>query len=80
MTRVATTGCFAGQFFGDRDGWATDPAMTFHSAEQVAQLFEVFDIELFCEREFDDTGIAGVRGPKHWHACDVVARRTALLC
>jgi hypothetical protein len=51
--------------------------MTFHSAEQVAQLFEVFDIELFCEREFDDTGIAGVRGPKHWHACDVVARRTA---
>jgi len=66
-------GRFAGQLFGVRDSWASQPEMNFHTAEQVNQLFaRGFVVEFVEEREED--GGSGA-GPKHWHVFDIVARR-----
>jgi SAM-dependent methyltransferase len=66
-------GRFAGQLFGDRDGWHGDPAMTFQTRAQVETLSRSFDPERFDEEEFD--GKTALGEPKHWHVFQVVARR-----
>ena len=46
--------------------------MSFHSRDQVLRLLD--GMELVAFKEFD--GMApSMRGPKHWHRFDVVARR-----
>lgn len=65
-------GVFAGHFFGPRDAWADSQSMSFHSRDQVLHLLD--GMELVAFKEFD--GMApSMRGPKHWHRFDVVARR-----
>ena len=66
-------GRFAGQFFGDRDSWASIPGRSHHSHEMVLQLLEGFEIELMNVEEKDDA--PEVRNPKHWHMFHVVAKR-----
>lgn len=67
-------GRFAGQFFGPRDSWATDPALTIFSRTQVAALLAAdYETELLLEQEKDGTAYDG--RPKHWHVLHVVARR-----
>lgn len=66
-------GRFAGQFFGINDSWASHPSMTFHSAEQVALLFQKFELDLYIEKEYDAHTLAGM--PKHWHVFHVVAQK-----
>jgi tellurite methyltransferase len=66
-------GYFAGQLFGVRDTWASNPGMTFFTAEQTRDRFAAFDIEHF--EEEDDEGGRSTAGPKHWHIFHVIARK-----
>ena len=65
-------GRFAGHFFGVRDSWAGDPAMTFHTEDQIRALLHGFEFELFDEQ--DEDGLAA-SGPKHWHFFTIIARK-----
>ena len=67
-------GRFAGELFGDRDTWASDPEMTFHDVDAARALFDGLELESFVEEEEDGEAF---EGPKHWHVCHV-ARRTGL--
>jgi SAM-dependent methyltransferase len=66
-------GRFAGQFFGDRDTWASLPGRSHHSRQEVMALLEGFEIEMLRVEEKDDP--PDRRNPKHWQIFHVVARR-----
>lgn len=70
---LAPGGRFAGQLYGDRDEWAGDPSIAFHTAGQVDALLEGFDIEHLREEEDDSVTPRG--RPKHWHIFHIVARK-----
>jgi tellurite methyltransferase len=63
---------FAGELFGDRDTWASDPQMTFFHVEAARRLFDGLELESFVEEEKDDEGW---NEQKHWHVFHVIARR-----
>lgn len=65
-------GIFVGHLFGDRDEWSHHKHMTFHTADEVAALFEGFTVEYL--REIDEKG-KSMQGPKHWHRFDVIAKK-----
>ncbi len=73
VTAIRPGGRFAGQFFGDRDTWASLPGRTHHSREEVLELLKGFDIELLNEEEKDDP--PELRKPKHWQIFHVVAKK-----
>ena len=64
-------GRFAGELFGDRDSWASDPDMTFHDARAAEELLDGLEVEWFEEEEEDGEAFDG---PKHWHVFHVIAR------
>jgi SAM-dependent methyltransferase len=66
-------GRFAGQLFGDRDGWAALPDRTHHTRGRLDGLFERFVLEDLREEERDDKDALG--NPKHWHVYHLVARK-----
>lgn len=77
-------GRFCGQFFGDRDEWASHsgesgrrwgspPASSFHTRDEVLELLGELEVEYF--DEVDEDGATAVGDPKHWHVFHVVARR-----
>lgn len=66
-------GRFSGQLFGDRDGWASEPDMSFQTRREAEDLLRPFDVELFNEIEEDGTTVVG--DPKHWHVFHIVARK-----
>lgn len=66
-------GRFAGQFFGDRDTWASLPGRSHQSREEVLALLAGFDIEMMRVEERDDP--PDLRSPKHWHLFHVVAKK-----
>ncbi|MFO7699364.1 MAG: class I SAM-dependent methyltransferase [Acidimicrobiia bacterium] len=77
-------GRFSGQLFGDRDewasrsraserDWASPPAMSFHSRDDVLSLLEELEVEHL--DEVDEDGTTAVGDPKHWHLFHVVARK-----
>lgn len=68
---IQPRGRFAGTFFGERDGWATEPAMTFHTRSQVEAMLHEFKIEQFVEEDRD--GKTALGDTKHWHTFQVVA-------
>jgi SAM-dependent methyltransferase len=67
-------GRFAGQLFGDRDGWAESPELTFHTRAAVEELLRPLEVERLDEVEEDGTTAIGA--PKHWHVFQIVARKT----
>lgn len=69
---IKTGGRFAGQFFGVNDSWADKKDMTFHTAEQVREMFSGFEIESFHEQDEDGEATTG---PKHWHVFTVIAKK-----
>jgi tellurite methyltransferase len=73
VAAVRPGGRFAGQFFGDRDDWASLPGRTHHSRDEVMKLLEDFEIEMIREEERDDP--PELRSPKHWQIFHVVARK-----
>lgn len=66
-------GVFVGQLFGDRDGWASDSNMTFHTSDQVKELLDGLEVMEFKEEEKDGTTAAGEQ--KHWHVFHLLARK-----
>lgn len=66
-------GRFAGQFFGERDGWAGLPDRSHHTRMQVERLLEAFTIDQLQEVENYETGVTGE--VKNWHIFHVVARK-----
>lgn len=70
---LPTGGRFSGQLFGVRDGWASDPELTFVARSQVEELLQGFTPERLDEVEQD--GMTATGRPKHWHLFHVVARR-----
>ena len=73
VAAIRPGGRFAGQFFGDRDSWASRTDRTHHSLDEVHELLTGFDIEMLRIEERDDP--PDVREPKHWHLFHVVARK-----
>ncbi len=70
---IRTGGRFAGQFFGDRDTWASLPGRTHHSRREVMKLLKGFEIEMMKVEERDDP--PDLRSPKHWQMFHVVAKK-----
>jgi SAM-dependent methyltransferase len=66
-------GRFAGQLYGERDGWAGDPGMTHLSRAAVEDLLGDLVVERLEEDESDAVTPRGK--PKHWHIFHIVARR-----
>ena len=73
VASIAPGGRFAGQLYGDRDEWAGDPSITFHTADEVEALLDGFDIEHLREEEDDSVTPRG--RPKRWHIFHIVARK-----
>ena len=73
VAAIRPGGRFAGQFFGDRDSWASFPGRTHHSRDEVVKLLEGFEIEMMNEEEKDDP--PEMRNPKHWQLFHVVAKK-----
>jgi SAM-dependent methyltransferase len=70
---LAPGGRFSGQLFGDRDSWAGEQEMTFHSRAAAEGLFDGLALERFDEVEED--GQTALGEPKHWHVFHVIAHR-----
>ena len=66
-------GRFAGQLYGDRDGWVGRPGMTHMTRGDAERLLADLEVELFEEEETDSVTPRGK--PKHWHIFHIVARR-----
>jgi SAM-dependent methyltransferase len=66
-------GRFAGQLYGDRDGWAGRPGMTFFTRAEAKALLAPLAVELFREEEEDSVTPRG--SAKHWHIFHIVARK-----
>jgi tellurite methyltransferase len=66
-------GRFSGQLFGDRDGWAADDELNFHTREETEALLVPFEIEQLDEVEED--GRTALGEAKHWHVFHLVVRK-----
>ncbi len=70
---IGTGGRFAGQLFGDRDGWAILEDRTHLSREQALDLFSNYVLESF--REEDRPSSHPGEAHKHWHVFHIIARK-----
>ena len=69
-------GRFCGQFFGERDEWASTPdgvTRTFHTRAEVDEMLAGFEVELLDEVERPGKDAFGQ--PKRWHVFHVVATK-----
>ncbi len=66
-------GRFAGQLYGDRDGWVGKPGVTHLARPAVERLLAALEIEFFEEEETEAPTYRGK--PKHWHIFHIVARK-----
>lgn len=66
-------GVFSGILFGDRDTWATNPEMTFHTRAQAQARLAGLETIKFDEIEEDGETTVGV--PKHWHTFHFIVRK-----
>lgn len=65
-------GVFVGQFFGPKDSWSANKRMTFHTEEQVKNLFKGFTILHFKESKYEGKTALGQN--KFWHVFDIIGR------
>ncbi|MFQ6574248.1 class I SAM-dependent methyltransferase [Pseudomonas sp. UM16] len=72
LSTLEPGGVFAGNLFGDRDDWADRTFMNFHSEAQARALFQGLDLHLFQVHEEDGPCM---RGFKHWHRFDFIAKK-----
>ncbi|WP_165795251.1 class I SAM-dependent methyltransferase [Deinococcus koreensis] len=72
-SRVALGGLLAATFFGQRDGWAAEPEMSFAALEDVPGLLPGFGLEVLEEWE-GETALA-LGGTHRSHLITVIARR-----
>jgi len=66
-------GRFAGQLYGERDGWVGRPGLTHMDRMAAECLLDGLAVELFEEEESD--GVTPRGEPKHWHIFHIVARK-----
>lgn len=69
---LVSGGIFCGQFFGVNDEWNTNSKMTFHTEEQIKELFTDMKILLLDEEEKDGKTALGTQ--KHWHIFHIIAK------
>lgn len=70
---VRSGGRFSGQFFGDRDTWASIPGRSHQTEAQVRAMLGGWEVEHFQIEENDKPDAGGTM--KHWHIFHVVARK-----
>jgi tellurite methyltransferase len=73
---ILPNGRFAGHFFGVNDSWSTDPEKTFHTKEQILNLFSGFELDYFEQVEKVGKTIDGKE--KNWHVFHIVAKKIFL--
>jgi tellurite methyltransferase len=73
VSSLGRGGRFSGQLFGERDGWAEEPALSFQRRVEVEEMLQAFQLERFDEIEED--GKTAIGEPKHWHVFHIVARK-----
>jgi len=73
VTSLRSGSRFAGDFFGERHIWVNNKQMTFHTVEQIRELFQPLEIEFLNEEEGEEP--TALQGIQHWHAFAVVARK-----
>jgi tellurite methyltransferase len=73
VASLRSGGRFSGQLFGDRDGWATQPDMSFQTRQDAENLLRGLEVEHL--EEVEEDGETAVGDPKHWHVFHVVARK-----
>ncbi|MBI1879425.1 MAG: class I SAM-dependent methyltransferase [Chloroflexi bacterium] len=79
ITSIRPGGRFAGQFFGERDSWAGNTGMTFHTRAQIDRLLDGFEVELF--KEIAEDGQTAVGASKYWHVFHIIAcKQGSTLC
>jgi SAM-dependent methyltransferase len=66
-------GRFSAQLYGERDGWAGDPTITFFTRAEVESLLATLEVEFLREEEDDTVTPRGKA--KHWHIFHIVARK-----
>ncbi len=70
---IVPGGRFSGQFFGDRDSWASIKDRSHHTKTQVDAFLVPFEIELLKEEEREGQDCDGTQ--KHWHVFHIVAKK-----
>ncbi len=73
VNSIAPGGRFIGQFFGDRDDWASIAGRSHHRRAELNGLFSEFILEKFEEEERDGTDALDFA--KHWHVFHIIARK-----
>lgn len=67
-------GYFVGCFFGINDQWNKEnKPMTFHTKDEVLNLFKDFEILHF--KEMDEDAVGGNNKMKHWHVFFVIGKK-----
>ena len=66
-------GRFSGHLFGNKDSWAEDSTMNFHTLSDINLLLENFEVELLSEEAHP--GKTALGHEKHWHIFHIVARK-----
>jgi SAM-dependent methyltransferase len=66
-------GRFAGQLFGERDGWCGEPGIATHDRAAVERLLANATVEMLDEEETD--AVTPYGKAKHWHIFHIVARK-----
>ena len=72
VASILPGGRFSGQLFGERDEWANEKDMTFHSRREVEELLRSLHVE--CLDELEEDGTTALGDPKRWHVFHIVAR------
>lgn len=75
VNAIPRRGRFAGQFFGERDDWASIPDRSHHTRPQVERLLADFTIDSLQEVVNREPGATGEI--KNWHIFHVVAQKRA---
>jgi SAM-dependent methyltransferase len=66
-------GRFCGQLFGERDSWAIEPNLSYHTRKQVETLVKSFTIEMLEEEEHQ--GKTALGESKYWHIFHLVIKK-----
>ena len=69
-------GVFCGQLFGINDTWSINKAMTFHTSDQIENLFTKYKFIYY--RELEEDGETALNNKKHWHIFHIAAIKKML--
>ena len=73
FSSLISGGRFCGHLFGNKDSWAEDSNMNFHTLSDINLLLKDFAVELLNEEEHP--GKTALGDEKYWHIFHIVARK-----